>query len=236
MKLILILLLVPMFSWAQTKLFLVGGGKRPPKLMQEFVLSTPGMILIIPWASAASDAGQSIQREFQSFGAEKVNIASQDLSDGHNLKLIQDAQGIFFTGGDQNKLMGAIAQLKLVDLFKQKFLAGVSFGGTSAGTAIMSNPMLTGNGSEISEGLGLLPGGYLVDQHFIVRNRWQRLANIALAHNLTGIGIDEDNALVVIGNYARVIGPTHVELLTKRSDSIHTQIITEGEAIILSDQ
>lgn len=236
MKLFLTLLLIPILSWAETKLFLVGGGKRPQKLVQEFVNSSPKNILIIPWASGEPDAGLAIKKEMQAAGATGVDIASQDLSDERSLILIHNAKGIFFTGGDQNKLMSALKKLKLSEVFKQKFRSGISFGGTSAGTAIMSNPMLTGTGSELAEGLGLLPKGYVIDQHFVVRNRWQRLANIVAQNNITGIGIDEDNGLVVIGNYARVIGPTQVELLTKRNDTIHTQIITEGETIILSNQ
>jgi cyanophycinase len=82
----------------------------------------------------------------------------------------------------------------------------VVFGGTSAGTAIMSPRMITGNGDftvidaarvETRPGLGLL-AGTIVDQHFVKRQRQNRLFALVLASpDDLGVGVDEGAALLV---------------------------------------
>lgn len=91
-------------------------------------------------------------------------------------------------------------------------------GGTSAGAAVMSTPMLTGDerapgGARrdttqsfitiaredvvVTNGLGLLHGA-IVDQHFLRRKRHNRLISVVLEHPpALAIGIDESTALVV---------------------------------------
>ncbi len=83
---------------------------------------------------------------------------------------------------------------------------GVVFGGTSAGAAVMSLRMITGEGDftvidgdqvEVRAGLGLLPG-VIVDQHFVKRQRENRLFGLVLKHpDERGVGIDEGTALLV---------------------------------------
>jgi cyanophycinase len=92
-------------------------------------------------------------------------------------------------------------------------------GGTSAGAAIMSDSMITGNqfrpgedtsgyydggyqriarrAIEIVPGLGFLPNA-VVDQHFVRRQRHNRLLSVVLERPaLLGVGIDEGTALRV---------------------------------------
>ena len=244
MQIISFLLLALTLSTAHANLVLIGGGKRPPEAMKEFV-TLAGLkyanILIIPWASESTEAAENIKRELEAWGPGKVVIAplrlnAQELTPFHlNLS---NFSGIFFTGGNQNTLMTLLKEYRLVDLFRKKYKEGMIFAGTSAGTAIMSNPMLTGNGTELSEGLGLLPSHYIVDQHFIVRNRFDRLGGIILSkENTIGIGIDEDTALVIIGSHARVVGPSQVVTFEKDAQN-QLKIIFKfpGEDFILSDQ
>ncbi|MCE3011775.1 MAG: Type 1 glutamine amidotransferase-like domain-containing protein [Proteobacteria bacterium] len=129
--------------------------------------------------------------------------------------------------------MEVIERYKLHEAFRERFAQGTIFAGTSAGTAIMSQKMLTGRGVETSQGLGLLPAHYIVDQHFLVRNRWQRLADVVLTHQLTGIGIDEDNALFIKNESAEVIGPTAVQLLRIQDRTIETSSFKNGETFSL---
>jgi cyanophycinase len=92
---------------------------------------------------------------------------------------------------------------------------GAVIGGTSAGAAIMSRVMITGDqrgepdrkadfavvrrGATLtSTGLGLVTNA-IVDQHFIARRRQNRLVGVTLEHpELIGVGIDEATALVVL--------------------------------------
>jgi cyanophycinase len=103
----------------------------------------------------------------------------------------------------------------LLQAIRARHRAGVVFGGTSAGTAVMSARMITGEGDftvldgdkvEVRPGLGLLPG-VIVDQHFLKRQRQNRLFGLVLKHpEERGVGIDEGAALVVHGHEAEVVG------------------------------
>lgn len=211
-------------AYANTHLLLVGGGHRPTKALEKLVHhSSERLILIIPWASENLAGAENISNELKTIGAINVKVAPQFPLNPAKLATfqidLQTAGAIFFTGGDQNKLMRAIFELQLKESFKILFKKGIVFAGTSAGTAVMSETMLTGigslnviDGSQIitAEGLGLLPSHIIVDQHFIIRSRFNRLAGLILGSSKSGLAIDENNALWVENEKANVIGPTQV--------------------------
>lgn len=250
MKLLLVILILIGPVFAQTKLLLVGGGKRPVEAMKAFVElagSEKADILIIPWASESLAGAESIKAELAVHAKARIEIISHRLAPKDLEKLfvrIESASGIFFTGGDQNKLMSLIREYKVYELFRKKFQEGVSFGGTSAGTAVMSNPMLTGKGDlsvldgsqiELAEGLGLLPEHVIVDQHFIVRSRFNRLAGVILNQNKKlGIAVDENTSLLIKGSQARVLGPSQVLIFKKSaSNKLEVTILEPNQAINL---
>src|SRR6185503_16489222 len=83
-----------------------------------------------------------------------------------------------------------------------RYAAGAVIGGTSAGAAVMSQVMITGDERH--------PGGdrpdtseawitiAIVDQHFLRRRRLNRLISVVLEREPhLGVGIDESTALVV---------------------------------------
>ena len=79
---------------------------------------------------------------------------------------------------------------------------GAVYAGTSAGASAVSERMIAGStrkkGADVVEydqGLGLIPNA-IVDQHFGQRRRLSRLIHATNAHALTGIGIDENTAIV----------------------------------------
>lgn len=235
MKLVLCLLFLSCYSIADTSLLLIGGGKRPAEAMKTFTEiagKDKAHILIIPWASESIESAELIKNEFAVHSKGIFNIVPHRLApkDLEQLILqIEKCSGIFFTGGDQNVLMNFIKEYQLSNLFRKKFQEGIIFGGTSAGTAIMSNPMLTGQGDltvikgsqiELAEGLGLLPSHVIVDQHFIVRQRFNRLAGLVLEKQKTiGVGVDENTSLLIQGKIGRVIGPTQVLIMTKTAEN-----------------
>jgi cyanophycinase len=210
---------------AATRLLLIGGGTRPPEAMSTFVQAAGGekaKILICSWASKNADAAKNIEIELAAH-----HPASIEMMDKTKLKTqLASATGIFFTGGDQNKLMETITLENLKSTLKDAYQNGIVFGGTSAGTAVMSERMIAGDSptsggpTPLAIGLGLLPSEIIVDQHFIVRNRLPRLADLVLNQSNTyGIGIDEGTALFILNNrIARVIGPSQVILLSKTID------------------
>jgi len=243
---------------ASTNLILIGGGKRPTEAMSAFVKASGGEtahIVIIPWASGSTQSAESIRNELTPFHPASIEVMPQYFSKKSNAirySKILDSQlykatGIFFTGGDQNKLMATLNGFKLKTRFQTMYLNGIAFAGTSAGTAIMSKRMITGKANlkvldgeqvGIAEGLGLLPEEIIVDQHFIVRQRFNRLASLILdLPEVFGIGIDENNALHVMNNrIARPIGPTQLTLIEKDSNqSLKVTYKTDGELFNLFD-
>jgi cyanophycinase len=113
--------------------------------------------------------------------------------------------------------------------------------GTSAGAAIMSRVMITGNelinkdstdifidimrgNVETVEGIGFLEN-VVIDQHFIKRKRLNRLLSVVLEHpELPGVGIDESTAIQVYpdGSF-EVIGEGTVVIFDGRTATgIHT--------------
>lgn len=147
--------------------------------------------------------------------------------------------GIWFTGGDQARIMATLMRPEgdesaMLAIIRTRFAAGAAIGGTSAGAAIMSDPMILqgdpfslvpGTGTAFEElasgtGLGFLRRR-LVDQHFGERARLIRLV-AALRDVPTfdriGLGIDEDTALVVAPGQARarVVGRGRVTVVDAR--------------------
>lgn len=212
---------------ASPRLVLIGGGERPPQAMERFVAWSGGAqsrLVVIPWASAdAPETGVDLVKEFQAFhpaAAESVASTVTVRADPAAFeRLLSSATGVYFSGGDQVRLMAAVQSVGLLERFRAMAAAGVAFAGTSAGTAVMSDPMITGEGDftkldsahvETATGLGLLPG-VIVDQHFLRRQRENRLFGLLLAHpDRLGLGIDEGNALLVDGTVGEVVGPTAV--------------------------
>jgi cyanophycinase len=128
---------------------------------------------------------------------------------------------------------------------RERYKAGVVFGGTSAGAAIMSERMITGEGDftvidsakvEVRPGLGLLPG-VIIDQHFIKRQRHNRLFGLVLTHpEERGVGIDEGTAILVEdGRKALVVGSSQVMLVdASDKDSLVLKLLRAGQTFEVS--
>jgi cyanophycinase len=135
--------------------------------------------------------------------------------DRAKLETIDDAAGIFFSGGDQLRITSQIGDTGIEAKVRALYERGGLIAGTSAGAAAMSDTMLVkGTSSEthrigdlhMAPGLGLIRD-VIIDQHFAERGRFGRLLG-AVAHNprVLGIGIDEDTAAIVEGDEFQVIG------------------------------
>ena len=129
---------------------------------------------------------------------------------------IEDAVGVFFTGGDQLRITAHIGDTPVFQRTRALLDRGGVVAGTSAGASVMSETMLVGGASantptvgeivQMAPGLGFLPGA-IVDQHFSERGRVGRLLG-AVAQNprVLGIGIDEDTATLVEDGHLSVVG------------------------------
>ncbi len=225
---------------AETKLLLFGGGNYPAEGLSKFCEwsgGNSGTILLIHWASDLTDTippNQAVIRDNFQHCIGTLETAPSYLELGAQktifLAQLKRAQGVFFTGGDQNQIMNLLAQhTELIQVLHERYNEGVAFGGTSAGTAIMSVTMLTGNGDfttidskavETRPGLGLLTAA-VVDQHFVKRMRLNRLLSVLQQQkDKLGIGIDEDGAATVRnGRYLQVLAGISLAVQYDKSPS-----------------
>ncbi|MBX7541278.1 cyanophycinase [Qipengyuania sphaerica] len=219
-------------------------------------------IAIVPAASGApSQSAADFRESLIGFGADPADIRIVELamlddpqsaeideagwaanaSDAAEIAKIARAGAIWFTGGDQSRLTKLLIEddggdTPMLAAIRERLKTGAVVGGTSAGAAIMSDPMITqgdtlaallpdapGEAVRFDRGLGFL-GNVLVDQHFGERARLGRLAAL-LTHerqpHRIGIGIDEDTAIkVAVGDTeALVLGTGYVTLLDARGAS-----------------
>ncbi len=205
-------------------LFIVGGGAQPPALVARFVelAGTNARIAVIPMASeAAEEGGREKAEQFRGLGADafSLNITKEQANSDSVVRLIESATGIWFGGGDQARLTAVLRGTAALRAIHARYRAGAVVGGTSAGAAIMSDSMITGDkirpgedtigyyGDEfpriarktivIAPGFGFLPST-IVDQHFVRRERHNRLISAVLERpTMLGVGIDESTALRV---------------------------------------
>jgi len=214
---------------ASGHLVIVGGGGTPDAVVARTIALAGGpgaRAVVLPQASSRPEAGA----ESETFWKEKglAHVASVDLSDPDAArKAIESADLIWFPGGDQSRLLEAIEKAGVAGAIRARYAAGAVVGGTSAGAAVMSPTMIVGGETAdltvvragsvaIVDGLGLFPGT-VVDQHFLKRQRFNRLLSTVLEHpDLVGIGIDEKTAIVVTGTGFEVLGESGVLVLDAR--------------------
>ena len=232
--LVLILLFLSLSTYGKT-LVLIGGGKRPAVTLKFFVNKLQsGPIYVLPWGTRfPRESFDSIRAELRAQGATDIRCFCTESFSDRDRESLRSAGGVYFPGGNQNKVMEKILRFNLKDLIVDLFEKGIPVAGTSAGTAIQSNPMLTGSGSETSEGLGLLKG-FIVDQHFVVRGREARLLE-ALGNNsdFQGLGIDEDMSVVFHNDMFTALGPSVVVFYTKVDYGYQSWCLRHGESIVL---
>jgi cyanophycinase len=239
----------------EEKLVLIGGGSRPPQALARFVEWAGGpdaRILVVPWASEEQAANaEAFRSDVLPFRA-AVEVApfAPLTAEGRErfLSRLGGARGVFFTGGDQGRIMNVLAETPLKDALQAHYRKGIVFGGTSAGTAIMSPRMITGEGDftvidgtkvETRPGLGLLPG-VILDQHFIKRQRENRLFGLVLLHpEELGVGVDEATALLVRGGRtAEVVGESPVVLVEALAGAagLRVRLVAPGQRVDLLER
>lgn len=220
-------------------------------VLREFVRLAGGMKAHIAVMTAATsmpeEVGGDYIRIFERLGAELVEVVdTRDRNDSKredSIRVIEQATGIFFTGGDQSKIVDFIKGTPLDDAIHKRHEAGAVIGGTSAGAAMMPDEMIVGGASvsnpsvdavSMGPGMGFLPG-IVVDQHFAQRGRLGRLlAALVLQPAVLGLGIDEDTGIIVKGDEFEVIGSGAVTVVDE-SDTTHNNLkgLLKDEAIAL---
>lgn len=223
-----VLVLLVQITGGQQRLMVVGGGTRPPEATKKFVEWSGGpksKILVITWASGEEDSSyEGTEKVFMAANPGSVEHAVIKPLDGEKrakfIEQLRSATGVYFGGGDQNRIMDVLKDEELLKLIRAKYAAGTPFGGTSAGAAVMSDPMMTGEADlKILDGtkvgvrpaLGFVPD-VMFDQHFLLRQRHNRLFGFVMQNpKYLGIGINEGMAVMIENNRdLTTVGPTQV--------------------------
>ena len=194
----------------------IGGAEEKdnsPAILKRFVELAGGSnadIVVIPTASQMRDTGPRYERLFGDLGAERVASIDfdtrRDAEEPGRLARLEQASGVFFTGGNQLRLTTLLGGTPIAKAIRMANARGVPVAGTSAGAAFISEHMIAfgDEGStpiagsvRLAPGLGLT-NRFIIDQHFRQRDRLGRLLT-ALAYNpfAVGIGLDEDTAAFI---------------------------------------
>jgi cyanophycinase len=197
------------------------GGGGTPKVIREKLVELAGgkeaRLVIIPTAREEDeevDDVEELTRPWKDVGLSKISFLhtrKREIADRPEfVEPLKAANAVWITGGKQGYLAGTYTGT-LVERELHALLArGGVIGGTSAGAACMSRNMIIFGQIWRVPGFGLIPGT-IVDQHFLARNRRDRLhALLGQQPSLVGFGVDEDTALVVQGRRLACIGNSTV--------------------------
>lgn len=229
-------------KYKRGSLMIVGGGDTPYTIQKRFVDLAGGAgrarIAIFPMATTEYDEeAEEVLAEFTWLGAETVilNMNREQAQSRSMDATLAGFTGYWFLGGDQNILAAALLGTRALRTIEFQYEKGAVIGGTSAGAAVMTATMLTGErrtasgrinedpnavalrSTEVTLGFGLLPGA-IIDQHFSRRSRDNRLVSAVLdSPQLLGVGIDEETALIVRpdGKW-EVLGNGHIKIYDAR--------------------
>ena len=203
-------------------LFIIGGGSRSETMMRKFVdlaasFGGGGIVIFTMASGVPHEVGPELVEEFRTLGATPVvyhQLTREEALEPGSVGILEGAGGVYFAGGVQSRLIDVLLDTPLHQNLLELHQRGCIIGGTSAGAAVMSEIMITGDerrevreGREWStieaanvitvRGFGLVKGA-IVDQHFVARKRHNRLMSLVLEKpTQVGLGIDESTAVLV---------------------------------------
>ncbi|WP_139920780.1 cyanophycinase [Hymenobacter sp. DG01] len=198
-------------------------------------IGSRGPLIVIPTASEVpEEAAQDYVRAFKRLDGPPIEVLNiktrQDANDEDRLRILDEAGGVLFTGGDQLRLTALLGGTYLQHRLQERHTNDeFIIAGTSAGATAMSTPMIYQGRNDagmlkgeihITTGLEFLHD-VAVDTHFVARSRIIRMAQI-LATNpaCVGMGLEEDTAVLVTeGRELEVLGSGSVVILDARSCS-----------------
>jgi len=227
-------------------LFIIGGGERDEPLMKRYVELAKGFgsgrVVIFTMASSVPlEVGPELVAEFRNYGVKDVvcyQLTRDEAMKADSAKILDGVGAIWFSGGDQARLTAVLLDTPIHARMLELYAEGCLIGGTSAGAAVMSEVMITGDekrkfedGGEWStieadnivhvRGFGFLKNA-IIDQHFLAWRRQNRLISLILENpTLLGAGIDEATAILVRpGGKWEVLGESQVFVVDARRTKV----------------
>ena len=222
---------------ASGALVIVGGAMRDTAIVGRFLDLAGGPdapIVVIPTAGGVEEYDQYWRglRPFKAAGATDLTVLhtkDRDVANSEEfVQPIREARGVWFGGGRQWRLVDSYLDTKVHEELWALLERGGVIGGSSAGATIQGSYLARGDTktSQIMMGdheVGLaFIKNVAIDQHLLRRNRqFDLLEIIAARPELLGIGIDENTAIVVVGDEFEVIGQSYVAIYdnTRQIDS-----------------
>ncbi|TGD78435.1 cyanophycinase [Hymenobacter wooponensis] len=184
-------------------------------------LDTPVEIITVASRDASRTAGayEKALRDLGCRNARHLPINEHYRADAPaTLRRLRRAGLVFFSGGDQERITDFLHNTEFLQVLRERYQQEATFvvAGTSAGAAALPDNMLVEGygwravrkgGIQTKAGLGLLPR-LLIDQHFIERGRFGRLAHALIAHSMClGLGLSEETGVIIRGGQeAEVFG------------------------------
>jgi cyanophycinase len=228
-------------------LVIVGGGGTTDAIVTRTLQLAGGkaaVVAVLPQSSAVEGAGDSSVKMWLDAGAKAARKV--DFKEPEAKAALEAATLIWIPGGDQNRFMAAIEGTGLDEVIRAQYRKGAIVGGTSAGAAVIAEFMMTGDAdvkslaagtTVMKKGLALWPGA-LIDQHFLARQRNNRLLSAVMERpTLIGVGIDESTAVIFHGDRFDVLGKSGVVVFDPRGAKVEAATpgaITSGTGVRLS--
>ena len=207
-------------------LIIGGGGGMPDEVWKKFIELAGGPKARIVYIPTALDnperADFADTKRLKKHGAPSIKVlhakSRADANRPEFVKAIDEAKGLWFSGGRQWRLVDAYERTAAEKAFHDLLARGGVIGGSSAGASIQADYMVRGDplgnlkmmAEGYERGLGFLKG-VAIDQHFIKRKRTADMTELMRRYpQLLGIGIDEATALLVQGEVMEVMGKSDV--------------------------
>lgn len=192
-------------------LIAAGGGETSPEMVRAFLRAVGGpgrpVVVLALTREDPKASGPSSVELLREHGATRVSLIDEPSPKPEDLAMwerwIDEARGVWIPGGDQNLVIERLPAAWRERVLRGAHQRGVAFFGTSAGSMLLSDPMIAGNGEQpgtakINEGLGL--ASFLIDTHYRERGRQARLRHaIAETGARRAIGLDAGEWVVIWG-------------------------------------
>jgi len=209
---------------------LIVGGAASDFFYQEFMNLIGGAdkpIVVIPTAGTSEEIPlerlEDFKNSFIKKGFNNVTVLhthnGEEADTDEFIKPLENAKGVWFSGGRQWRLADSYLNTKTHEAFKALLNRGGVIAGSSAGATIQGSYLARGDTKtntimmgDHEEGLNFLTN-VAIDQHLLARNRQFDMFDILDNRpELLGIGLDEDTGIIVKGDTFKVIGRSYVAI------------------------